>query len=234
MRVAVVVFPGTNCDHDVLHVFGGLLKAEAFPVWHRDTDLQKADLVVLPGGFSYGDYLRTGALAKLSPVLHSVKDFAAQGGRVLGICNGFQILCEAGILPGVLLENVGRRFLSQFVSIKVEPSNNFFTSEISVAKVITCPIAHFQGNYFADSATLSDMEKNGQVVFRYSDASGRVAVDDHSINVNGSCNAIAGICNKAGNVVGLMPHPERAAECLVGYVGGASGLEPFKVAVGAY
>lgn len=233
MRVAVVVFPGTNCDQDVLRVFGGLLKAEAFPVWHRDTDLQNADLVVLPGGFSYGDYLRTGALAKLSPVMQSVKDFAAQGGRVLGICNGFQILCEAGLLPGVLLENVGRRFLSQFVSIKVEPSNNFFTSGIPAAKVITCPIAHFQGNYFADAATISEMETNGQVVFRYCDATGRVVANDYSINVNGSCNAIAGICNKAGNVVGLMPHPERAAESLVGYVGSASGLEPFKVAVGA-
>ncbi len=233
MRVAVVVFPGTNCDQDVLRVFGDLLKAEAFPVWHRDTDLQDADLVVLPGGFSYGDYLRTGALAKLSPVMQSVKDFAAKGGRVLGICNGFQILCEAGLLPGVLLENVGRRFLSQFVSLKVERSNNFFTSAVPLDKVITCPIAHFQGNYFADAETLAELEKNQQVVFRYSDRSGRVDAKDYSTNVNGSCNAIAGICNRAGNVVGLMPHPERAAEALVGYVGGDSGLAPFKAAVGA-
>ncbi len=233
MRVAVVVFPGTNCDQDVLHVFGGLLKAEAYPVWHRDTDLQNADLVVLPGGFSYGDYLRTGALAKLSPVMQSVKDFAAQGGKVLGICNGFQILCESGLLPGVLLENVGRRFLSQFVHIRADRSNAFFTSGMPENKVITCPIAHFQGNYFADAATLAELEKNGQVVFRYCDATGKVAPGDYSINVNGSCNAIAGISNKAGNVVGLMPHPERAAESLVGYVGGDSGLEPFKVAVGA-
>ncbi len=233
MRVAVVVFPGTNCDQDVLHVFGGLLKAEAYPVWHRDTDLQNADLVVLPGGFSYGDYLRTGALAKLSPVMQSVKDFAAQGGKVLGICNGFQILCESGLLPGVLLENVGRRFLSQFVHIRADRSNAFFTSGMPENKVITCPIAHFQGNYFADAATLAELEKNGQVVFRYCDATGKVAPSDYSINVNGSCNAIAGISNRAGNVVGLMPHPERAAESLVGYVGGDSGLEPFKVAVGA-
>lgn len=233
MRVAVVVFPGTNCDQDVLHVFGGLLKAEAYPVWHRDTDLQNADLVVLPGGFSYGDYLRTGALAKLSPVMESVKEFAGQGGKVLGICNGFQILCESGLLPGVLLENVGRRFLSQFVHIRADRSNAFFTSGMPDNKVITCPIAHFQGNYFADATTLAELEKNGQVVFRYCDVNGKVDAHDHSINVNGSCNAIAGISNKAGNVVGLMPHPERAAESLVGYVGGDSGLEPFKVAVGA-
>ena len=213
MRVAVVVFPGTNCDQDVLHVFGKLLNAEAYPVWHRDTDLQKPDLVVLPGGFSYGDYLRTGALAKLSPVMESVKDFASNGGRVLGICNGFQILCEAGLLPGVLLENVG--------------------SGIEPGKVITCPIAHFQGNYYADEATLKEIEANGQVVFRYSDAQGNVSPDDRSSNVNGSCHAIAGIANKAGNVVGLMPHPERAAEALVGFVGGDTGLAPFRVAVSA-
>lgn len=229
MRVAVVVFPGTNCDQDVLHVFGKLLNAEAYPVWHRDTDLQKPDLVVLPGGFSYGDYLRTGALAKLSPVMQSVKDFAQKGGRVLGICNGFQILCESGLLPGVLLENVGRRFLSQFVHIKTERSVGFFTSGVDAGKVITCPIAHFQGNYYADEATLKELEDNRQVVFRYSDADGRVAAEDRSSNVNGSCHAIAGICNRAGNVVGLMPHPERAAEALVGWVGGDSGLEPFKV-----
>jgi phosphoribosylformylglycinamidine synthase I len=233
VRVAVVVFPGTNCDQDVLHVFGKLLNAEAYPVWHRDTDLQKPDLVVLPGGFSYGDYLRTGALAKLSPVMESVKDFAAQGGRVLGICNGFQILCEAGLLPGVLLENVGRRFLSQFVHIKTDKSVGFFTNGIEPEKVITCPIAHFQGNYYADEATLKEIEANGQVVFRYSDAQGNVAPDDRSSNVNGSCHAIAGIANKAGNVVGLMPHPERAAEALVGFVGGDTGLAPFRVAVSA-
>jgi phosphoribosylformylglycinamidine synthase len=233
VRVAVVVFPGTNCDQDVLHVFGKLLNSEAYPVWHRDTDLQKPDLVVLPGGFSYGDYLRTGALAKLSPVMQSIKDFAAKGGRVLGICNGFQILCEAGLLPGVLLENVGRRFLSQFVHIKTEKSVGFFTNGIEAGKVITCPIAHFQGNYYADEATLEEIEANGQVVFRYSDAQGNVASDDRSSNVNGSCNAIAGIANKAGNVVGLMPHPERAAEALVGFVGGDTGLAPFRVAVAA-
>jgi phosphoribosylformylglycinamidine synthase len=172
-------------------------------------------------------------LAKLSPVMQSVKEFAAQGGRVLGICNGFQILCEAELLPGVLLENVGRRFLSQFVHIKVERSVGFFTSGIEPGKVITCPIAHFQGNYYADPETLREIEANGQVVFRYSDASGKVLADDRSTNVNGSLNSIAGISNRAGNVVGLMPHPERSAETLVGFVGGDSGLEPFKRAVAA-
>ncbi len=233
MRVAVVVFPGTNCDQDVLHVFGKLLKAEAFPVWHRDTDLQNADLVVLPGGFSYGDYLRTGALAKLSPVMQAVRDFADRGGRVLGICNGFQIMCESGLLPGALLENVGQRFLSRFVHIKTERSFGFFTNGMEVGKVITCPIAHFQGNYYADPATLAVLEANGLVVFRYSDPTGHVDPAERTSNVNGSCNAIAGICNKAGNVVGLMPHPERAVESLVGFVGGESGLEPFRRSVAA-
>ena len=233
MRVAVVVFPGTNCDQDVLHVFGTLLNAESFPVWHRDTDLKNADLVVLPGGFSYGDYLRTGALAKLSPVMQVVKDFAGRGGRVLGICNGFQILCESGLLPGALLENVGQRFLSRFVHIKAEKSVGFFTSGMQPGRVITCPIAHFQGNYYADPETLAALEANGQVVFRYCDPAGNVAAGDRTSNVNGSCNAIAGICNKAGNVVGLMPHPERAVEALTGFVGGDTGLEPFLRSVAA-
>jgi phosphoribosylformylglycinamidine synthase len=202
-------------------------------VWHRDTDLKKADLVVLPGGFSYGDYLRTGALAKLSPVMQAVKEFAGRGGRVLGICNGFQILCESGLLPGALLENVGQRFLSRFVHIRTERSVGFFTSGMEPGGVITCPIAHFQGNYYADPATLAELEANGQVVFRYSGADGSVAPEDRSTNVNGSCNAIAGICNKAGNVVGLMPHPERAVESLVGFVGADTGLEPFRRSVAA-
>ena len=149
MRVAVVVFPGTNCEQDVEHVYAGLLKQEVLPIWHRDTDLKGADLVVLPGGFSYGDYLRTGALAKLSPVMRSVRAHAEAGGRVLGICNGFQILCEAGLLPGVLLENVGRRFLSRFINMRVESTASFFTQGLTPGAVITCPIAHFQGNYFA-------------------------------------------------------------------------------------
>ncbi len=231
MRVAVVVFPGTNCEQDVLRVYGELLAAQAYPVWHRDTDLQGADLVVLPGGFSYGDYLRTGALAKLSPVMGSVKTFADRGGRVLGICNGFQVLCEAGLLPGALLENVGRRFLSRFVHIAVGSTRSFFTQGLEPRQVITCPIAHFQGNYFADPDTLKDLEDSDQIVFRYSTADGQIRPADLEVNVNGSCLAIAGVSNRAGNVVGLMPHPERAVESLTGYVGGVSGLEPFRAAV---
>lgn len=228
MKVAIVVFPGTNCDQDMVHVYGKLLKHEIVPVWHRDTDLQGADLVVLPGGFSYGDYLRTGALAKLSPVMESVKAHAEGGGKVLGICNGFQILCESGLLPGVLLENVGRRFLSRFIHMRVESTASFFTQALTAGDVITCPIAHFQGNFFAEPSTLDDLEKRGQVVFRYCDSSGGVHAEDLSVNVNGSCRSIAGISNRSGTVVGLMPHPERAVETLVGAVGGASGLAPFQ------
>ncbi len=228
MRVGVVVFPGTNCDQDVEHVYGSLLKAETVRVWHRDTSLAELDVVVLPGGFSYGDYLRTGALANLSPVMTAVKEFAARGGKVLGICNGFQILCESGLLPGVLLENVGRRFLSRFVNIQVVGgSRSFFTQGLSSRAVITCPIAHFQGNYFADSSTLADLEANGQVVFRYCDSAGNRKDSDLEVNVNGSANSIAGVSNKQGNVVGLMPHPERAVEALTGFIGADSGLAPF-------
>jgi phosphoribosylformylglycinamidine synthase len=227
VKVAVVVFPGTNCDQDMVHTYGTLLKQDVVPVWHRDTDLQGADLVVLPGGFSYGDYLRTGALAKLSPVMESVKTHAEAGGKVLGICNGFQILCESGLLPGVLLENVGRRFLSRFVHIRVDSTASFFTHEMTAGDIITCPIAHFQGNYFAEASVLDELEKRNQVVFRYCDATGAVKPDDIEVNVNGSCRAIAGITNRTGNVVGLMPHPERAVEALTGFVGGASGLMPF-------
>ena len=227
MRVGVVVFPGTNCDQDVENVYGALLKAEPVKIWHRDTTLQGVDIVVVPGGFSYGDYLRTGALANLSPVMGAIKDFASQGGRVLGICNGFQILCEAGLLPGVLLENVGRKFLSRFVHMRVDSERTFFTHGLNTGTVITCPIAHFQGNYFADPATITQLESNHQVVFRYCDQAGNRADSDSEVNVNGSVNSIAGICNSSGNVVGLMPHPERAVEALTGFIAGASGLQPF-------
>jgi phosphoribosylformylglycinamidine synthase I len=228
VKVGVVVFPGTNCEQDVAHVYGNLLGQEVVPIWHRDQDLQGADVVVLPGGFSYGDYLRTGALAKISPVMDSVRSFAEAGGKVLGICNGFQILCESGLLPGALLENVGRKFLSRFVHISVQPNKSFFTKGMAQGSIISCPIAHFQGNYYADPATLEELEANGQVVFRYCAEDGNISHGDISINVNGSMNSIAGICNKAGNVMGLMPHPERAVEALTGFIGGDTGLAPFK------
>jgi phosphoribosylformylglycinamidine synthase len=233
VKIAVVVFPGTNCEQDIEHTFGGVLKAETVRVWHRDTDLQGADLVVLPGGFSYGDYLRTGSLAKLSPVMEAVKTHAARGGKVLGICNGFQILCEAGLLPGALLENVGRKFLSRFVHMKVASTHSFFAKRLTVERVITSPIAHFQGNYFADEATLVELERNHQVVFRYCAADGSQRDGDIEVNVNGSLHSIAGVSNREGNVVGLMPHPERAVEALTGFAGQDSGLLPFAQALGA-
>jgi len=233
VRVGIVVFPGTNCDQDIEHVYRSLLGVETTRIWHRDTVLPKVDLVVLTGGFSYGDYLRTGALAKLSPVMGAVKDFAAKGGKVLGICNGFQILCEAGLLPGVLLENVGRRFLSRFVHMRVDSTKTFFTSALTEGAVITCPIAHFQGNFFADPETIRTLEGSGRVVFRYCSSAGEQHDADTQVNVNGSVNSIAGISNSAGNVVGLMPHPERAVELLAGFIAGNSGLAPFKSALAA-
>jgi phosphoribosylformylglycinamidine synthase I len=233
VRVGIVVFPGTNCDQDVEQVYGRLLGATTVRIWHRDSSVGDVDAVVLPGGFSYGDYLRTGALAKLSPVMRSVKEFAQRGGKVIGICNGFQILCEAGLLPGVLLENVGLRFLSRFVHIRVDSSQSFFTQGLVPGSVITCPIAHFQGNYFADADTIQQLEANQQVVFRYCDQTGQRADGDRNVNVNGSRNSIAGITNATGNVVGLMPHPERAVELLTGFVGGSTGLSPFAATVGS-
>lgn len=227
MRVGVVVFPGTNCDQDIERVYGPLLGAQTVKIWHRDSTLNDVDIVVLPGGFSYGDYLRTGALANLSPVMTAIKEFAAKGGKVIGICNGFQILCESGLLPGVLLENVGRRFLSRFVHIRVDSTHSFFTQGLQNGDVITCPIAHFQGNYFADEATLTALENNNQVVFRYCDSDGVRDDDNRSVNVNGSLHSIAGITNPTGNIVGLMPHPERAVELITGFIGRDSGLRPF-------
>ena len=227
MKVSVLVFPGTNCDHDVEHLFGNLLGAKVTPIWHRSSDIESPDLVVVPGGFSYGDYLRTGALAKLSPVMKAVKKYADAGGKVLGVCNGFQILCETGLLPGALLQNRSQRFAAKFVHIKVESQNNFLTNDTEKGSIITCPVAHFEGNYFADDATITALEKNSQIAFRYCDRSGVVDAANTQSNFNGSLNAIAGIQNSEGNVVGLMPHPERAAEKLVGSVGGDSGMALF-------
>jgi phosphoribosylformylglycinamidine synthase I len=231
MRVSVVVFPGSNCDHDIAHVYGSLLKQKVSLVWHRDTDLQRPDIVVLPGGFAHGDYLRTGALAKLSPIMSAVARFAESGGPVIGICNGFQILCEAGLLPGVLLQNVQRRFLSRFVHVKVERSDTLFTRMIAPGTVMTCPIAHFEGNYFAPSETIKELEGEGRVVFRYADRHGAVDPGNLETNPNGALNAIAGITNARRNVIGLMPHPERSAESLVGGVGGDSGRPIFASAL---
>lgn len=223
-KVAVLVFPGTNCDHDALHAYGSVLGLQARSVWHSETNLGAVDAVIIPGGFAYGDYLRTGALAKISPIMAAVKDFAQSGGPVLGICNGFQILCEVGLLPGVLLGNIGQQFLSQFVHIRTEQTRTLFTRDLQVGQRITCPIAHNEGNYFIDPAGLERLEGEGQVVFRYCDAQGQVSAANRESNPNGSLNAIAGVCNEQGNVLGLMPHPERAVEALVGAHAGKSGM----------
>ncbi len=231
-KVAVVLFPGSNCEHDVVHLYSKLLKQSVRVVWHKEKSLHNPDIVVLPGGFSFGDYLRTGALARLSPILADVKKFAEGGGPVLGICNGFQILCEVGLLPGALLQNVGTKFLSQFVDLKVERNFTPFTRAFTPDQIIRCPIAHGEGNYFADQETIRELEVEGRVVFRYVSPQGERRDADRSTNPNGSINSIAGITNARGNVVGLMPHPERAAEEIVGYVGGKSGMSVFEAVLG--
>ncbi|MBP9946055.1 MAG: phosphoribosylformylglycinamidine synthase subunit PurQ [Vicinamibacteria bacterium] len=224
MRVGVVVFPGSNCDHDTQRVFGDVIGQDARFLWHKDADLQGAEAIVIPGGFSYGDYLRTGAIARFSPVMASVKAFAEKGGRVLGICNGFQILQEAGMLDGAMLRNQHVKFLSQRVHIKVEAVDTAATRGLQAGEVLAMPIAHGDGNLYLDDESLARVEAEGRVVFRYCDAAGQVTED---ANVNGSRNAIAGICNAGRNVVALMPHPERASEPILGSDQGRRILEAF-------
>lgn len=213
MKFGVVQFPGSNCDFDTLHVLRNVMKRPTVLLWHKDHDLQGVDCVVLPGGFSYGDYLRSGAIARFSPLMQELKAFARGGGRVLGICNGFQILLELGLLPGAMLRNKNLKFLCQHVHIRVENAGTDFTRAAKKGQVLRIPIAHFDGNYYAPARVLNDIERNRQVVFRYCDADGTVTEE---ANVNGSLAAIAGIRNTAGNVLGLMPHPERASEALLG------------------
>jgi len=213
VKVGVVVFPGSNCDHDTLHVLGDVCGQEVRPVWHKDSDLRDLDAVVLPGGFSYGDYLRTGAIARFSPVMRAVGEFARRGGPVLGICNGFQILQEAGLLPGAMLRNQGVKFLSQPVHVRVERTDTPATAGLAAGSVLTMPIAHGEGNFYAAPDEIARLEGEGQVVFRYTTKDGRLEAE---ANANGSAAAIAGVCNAARNVVGLMPHPERASEAELG------------------
>jgi phosphoribosylformylglycinamidine synthase I len=217
MRFAVVVFPGSNCDHDAYHAVKHVLGAEAAFVWHKETDLGGADVVILPGGFSHGDYLRTGAIARFSPVMAAVGRFAAAGGPVIGICNGFQILLEAGLLPGAMLRNRGLKFLCEHVHLRVERTDTPFTTLATEGQVLTMPIAHGDGNYYAPPEVLAQLEADGRVVFRYAEPDGRIT---DAANPNGSLNNIAGICNAARNVVGLMPHPERACEAAIGSADG--------------
>jgi phosphoribosylformylglycinamidine synthase len=222
MKFGVVQFPGSNCDRDTFHVLSEVMKRPTVWLWHKDHDLQGVDCVVLPGGFSYGDYLRSGAIARFSPLMQEVKAFARRGGRVLGICNGFQILLELGLLPGAMLRNKDLKFLCQHVHVRIENDKTDFTRAGRKGQVLRIPIAHFDGNYYAPPRVLREIERRRQVVFRYCDADGRVT---DAANVNGSLNAIAGVRNEAGNVLGLMPHPERASERILGSLDGRTVFE---------
>ncbi|MDE1171041.1 MAG: phosphoribosylformylglycinamidine synthase subunit PurQ [Verrucomicrobium sp.] len=215
MRWAVLQFPGSNCDQDCLHVLRDVLKQDARYLWHKEESLHGADAVIVPGGFSYGDYLRCGAIARFAPVMAAVKKAAAEGMPVIGICNGFQILCEAGLLPGALLRNRDLHFRCETARVRVERPDSLVTRRYRTGQVLELPIAHGEGNYYADPATLAELQHHGQILFTYCDADGKT-VPDGPLNPNGSALGIAGICNRAGNVVGLMPHPERAAEPILG------------------
>lgn len=234
MKAGIVRFPGSNCDEDAFHAVADHLGQEAVYLWHKDHDLQGVDLVILPGGFSYGDYLRAGAIARFSPIMQEVIAFAKRGGPVLGICNGFQIACEAGLLPGALLRNASLRFVSAPVYLRVESIATRFTSQYHIGQVISIPVAHGDGRYTADADTLARLEGEGQVVFRYVNAAGEAT---SSANPNGSLRNIAGIVSAAGNVLGMMPHPERALDATLGSTDGvplfASILESMLAEVNA-
>jgi phosphoribosylformylglycinamidine synthase I len=227
MKFAIVVFPGSNCDQDCLHVAKDLLGCEAELVWHAEKDLKGADVVILPGGFAYGDYLRAGALARFSPVMETVSAFARQGGPVLGICNGFQVLLEAGLLPGAMRVNRGLRYVCRDVKMRVENTNTPFTLLYNEGEVVTMPIGHMEGNYTAAPDVLDRLEREKRVVFRYCDSAGRVTDE---ANPNGADQGIAGLVNRDGNVVGLMPHPDRCAEAVLG---NDAGRKMFESAVAA-
>lgn len=222
MKFAVVVFPGSNCDADCFHVISEVLHEEVEYVWHQETDVSKFDCVILPGGFSYGDYLRTGAIARFSPVMNAVLQFAKKGGLVLGICNGFQILLEAGLLPGAMLRNNSLKFICKYIHIRSENVNTPFSNQCKVGESLRIPIAHGEGNYFVDEATLQKMKQKGQIVFKYCDEAGHVTQES---NPNGSLENIAGITNEEGNVLGMMPHPERASELVLGSIDGKKIFE---------
>jgi len=228
MRVAVVTFPGSNCDYDCFRAAREVLDADSYYVWHRQHDLLAPDLVILPGGFSYGDYLRAGAIARFSPIMREVVQFAAAGGPLLAICNGFQVLCEAGLLPGALIRNASLQFRGEDVFMRVENANTMFSSAYAPGQVLRVPIAHGEGNYVADDRTLRALEDAGQVVFRYVNAAGEATPES---NPNGSLNAIAGIVNESGNVLGLMPHPERVVDPLLGSTDGRGVFESLRAAI---
>lgn len=227
MKFGVVVFPGSNCDHDAFYAIGNVLEKPVEFIWHRSQDLANCDAIILPGGFAYGDYLRTGAIARFSPVMKAVEKFARGGGMVLGICNGFQILLEAGLLPGAMMRNSGLRFICRQVYIRAEQTDTPFTNVAAQGQILRIPIAHSDGNYSCDEETLASLEKNREVIFRYTTPDGS---GDAAGNPNGSMNNIAGICNRERNVAGLMPHPERAVESALG---SSDGLVIFRSMVEA-
>jgi phosphoribosylformylglycinamidine synthase len=227
MKFGVIIFPGSNCDHDAFWTLEQVAKQTVTYLWHESHDLENCDAVVIPGGFAYGDYLRTGAIAKFSPVMESVRSFAARGGLVLGICNGFQILCESGLLPGALMRNVGLKYICKPVQVRIESTNTPFTEACRLGEVLTIPIGHMEGNYVCDSLTLEQLREQDRIVLRYSTPNGEVTAES---NPNGSIDNIAGICNAGRNVLGMMPHPERASEA---HVGGTDGFKIFQSLVGS-
>ena len=212
MKFGVVIFPGSNCDEDIIYVLEKIMGQQVVRLWHKDHDLQGADFIVLPGGFSFGDYLRSGAIARFSPIMQEVIRFAGQGGYLLGICNGFQILTEAGLVPGALLHNQNRKFICRNTYIKAQTNNSLLTSQVDLNKALKIPVAHGEGNFYADKNSIEELKQNDQILFRYCDAAGNYTDE---ANANGSIQNIAGVCNKARNVFGLMPHPERASDSLL-------------------
>jgi len=217
MRFGVVIFPGSNCDTDAWHALHDVMGQETRYVWHHETDLRDYDCVILPGGFSYGDYLRTGAIARFSPVMNAVSEFANRGGLVIGICNGFQILLEAGLLPGAMMRNQGQLFICRYANVRVESTNSPYSRAMRQGAVLRIPIAHGEGNYYCDEATLAELKANDQIIFRYCDADGNLTPEG---NPNGSLDSIAGICNRQRNVLGMMPHPERCSDPILGSADG--------------
>jgi phosphoribosylformylglycinamidine synthase len=227
MKFGVIIFPGSNCDHDAHWTIQNVAKQPVMFLWHESHDLENCDVIIVPGGFAYGDYLRTGAIAKFSPVMESVRKFAGSGGLVLGICNGFQILCESGLLPGALMRNVGLKYVCKPVQVRVENAETPFTSACRHGEVLTIPIGHMEGNYFCDQATLTELKRNQQIVFRYCSPGGELT---DAANPNGSLENVAGICSPGRNVLGMMPHPERSSEP---ELGGVEGFKIFESLVGA-
>ncbi len=222
MKFGVVIFPGSNCDEDIIYVLEKIMNQQVVRLWHKDHNLQGADVIILPGGFSFGDYLRSGAIARFSPIMQEVIQFAGRGGYVLGICNGFQILAEAGLVPGALLHNKNRKFICKNIYLRAQTNNSLLTSQLDVDQALKIPVAHGEGNYFADEDTLKALNDNDQILFRYTDEAGNITTE---ANHNGSVENIAGVCNSSRNVFALMPHPERAADSLLGNQDGLAIFE---------